>query len=162
VLAEEVAFAGVAKQRAMLADGSLKARDLVSIALDRIERFQPVLNAFASTRADAALCEADEAQQSLDRGDSRPLLGIPFAVKDEHDLAGEVTSYGTGATTRVAQRDSDIVEMLRSAGAIPIGKTTLPELGMHPFTESLTWGVSRNPGTRPARRAGRAAEARPQ
>jgi Asp-tRNAAsn/Glu-tRNAGln amidotransferase A subunit and related amidases len=145
IVHEDLAFAGVVRQRAMLADGSLRARDLVSLHLDRIERLNVVLNAFVSVRADAALREADQAQQSLDAGDTRPLLGIPFGVKDEHDLAGEVTSLGTGATTRVASHDSEVVRTLRAAGAIAVGKTTLPELGMHPFTESITWGVTRNP-----------------
>jgi amidase len=144
-IVEDLAFAGVVHQRAMLADGSLRARDLVSLYLDRIERLNPVLNAFVSVRADAALGEADQAQQLLDAGDTRPLLGIPFGVKDEHDLTGEVTSLGTGATTRVAPHDSEVVRIVRAAGAIAVGKTTLPELGMHPFTESITWGVTRNP-----------------
>ena len=138
-------FAGVVRQRAMLADGSLRALDLSSLYLDRIEHLNPALNAFVSVRADAALREAERAQHSLDAGDTRPLLGIPFGVKDEHDLAGEVTTLGTGATTRVAAHDSEVVRILRAEGAIPLGKTTLPELGMHPFTESMTWGVTRNP-----------------
>ena len=145
IVQEDLAFAGALRQRAMLADRSLRAHDLVSLHLERIERLNPALNAFVSVRADAALREADQAQQSLDAGDTRPLLGIPFGVKDEHDLAGEVTSLGTGATTRVASHDSEVVRILRDAGAIPLGKTTLPELGMHPFTESITWGVTRNP-----------------
>jgi amidase len=145
VQAEDLAYTGLVRQREMLANPSLEARELMSLHLDRIERLNPRRNAFVSVRADAALREAEEAQQSLDRGDPRPLLGIPFAIKDEHDLAGEVTSHGTGATARVAQRDSEIVAILRKAGAIPVGKTALPELGMHPFTESVTWGVTRNP-----------------
>jgi amidase len=143
--AEDLVFAGVIRQRELLSAGLLRVRDLVGVFLDRIERQNSRLNAFVSLRRDAALREADEAQRSLDCGDARPLLGIPFAVKDEHDLAGEVTSYGTGATSRVAECDSEIVRVLRKAGAIPVGKTTLPELGMHPFTESVTWGVTRNP-----------------
>jgi amidase len=142
---EDLAFAGLIRQRELLSRGSLKVRDLVAVFLDRIERQNPYLNAFVSVRGEAALREADEAQRLLDRGDSRPLLGIPFAVKDEHDLAGEVTAYGTAATSHVAERDSEIVGILRQAGAIAVGKTTLPELGMHPFTESVTWGVTRNP-----------------
>jgi amidase len=117
----------------------------MSMYLGRITRLDPALNAFVSVREDAALREADEAQEQLDAGDARPLLGIPFAVKDEHDLAGDVTSLGTAATTRIASRDADIVRCLRAAGAIAVGKTTMPELGMHPFTESITWGVTRNP-----------------
>ena len=154
--AEDLAYTGLVGQRELLANRSLEARELMSLYLDRIERLNPRLNAFVSVHADAALREADEAQQSLDRGDPRPLLGIPFAVKDEHDLAGEVTSLGTGATAAVAQRDSEIVAILREAGAIAVGKTALPELGMHPFTESVTWGVTRNPWDVSRTRADRA------
>jgi amidase len=145
VKTEDIAFAGVLGQRELLRNGTLTARELVSLCLDRIEKQQTRLNAFVSTRPHAALAEADRAQEALDRGDTRPLLGIPFAVKDEHDLAGEVTALGTGATTVVATEDAVIVRVLRDAGAIPVGKTTLPELGMHPFTESVTWGITRNP-----------------
>ena len=142
---EEIAFAGVVRQREMLRAGDLKARDLMTICLERIDRFNPELNAFVAFRPDEAVAEADEAQRALDDGDSRPLLGIPFAVKDEQHLAGHVTSYGTGAKGAGARRDSEVVAILRAAGAVPVGKTAMPELGMHPFTESVTWGATRNP-----------------
>ena len=62
------------------------------------------------------------------------------------DIAGEITSRGTGRDHRArAERDSEVVKRLRDAGAIVIGKTTMPELGLWPFTESITWGVTRNP-----------------
>ncbi len=61
------------------------------------------------------------------------------------DLAGEITSRGTGAITERAARDAEVVKRLKDAGAIVIGKTKMPELGLWPFTESITWGVTRNP-----------------
>jgi amidase len=70
---------------------------------------------------------------------------VPIAVKDEIDIAGEVTSRGTGASRVKATADAEVVRRLREAGAIVIGKTTMPELGLWPFTESITWGVTRNP-----------------
>jgi amidase len=115
------------------------------MCLDRIDRLDPALNAFTVLRREEALGEADDVQRALDCGDRRPLLGIPFAVKDEQPVAGLVTSYGTGASGVVAPRDSEVVRILREAGAIPVGKTAMPELGMHPFTESVTWGATRNP-----------------
>ena len=75
----------------------------------------------------------------------RPLLGVPVAVKDEIDIAGEVTSYGTGAMVSKAPADAEVVRRLRAAGAIVVGKTKMPEFGLWPFTESVTWGVTRNP-----------------
>jgi amidase len=74
-----------------------------------------------------------------------PLSGVPIAVKDEMDIAGEITSRGTGAVTVRAAEDSEVVRRLRDAGAIVVGKTTMPELGLWPFTESIHWGVTRNP-----------------
>ena len=71
-----------------------------------------------------------------------PLTGIPIAVKDEIDIAEEVTSRGTGAYTTPAPADAEVVRRVRAAGAIVIGKTKMPELGLWPFTESITWGVT--------------------
>ena len=68
-----------------------------------------------------------------------------MAIKDEVDIAGEVTSRGTGAFDVPAAADSEVVRRLRAAGAVIVGKTTMPELGLWPFTESVTWGVTRNP-----------------
>jgi amidase len=68
-----------------------------------------------------------------------------MAVKDEIDLVGEVTSRGTGAIATPAADDAEVVRRLRGAGAVIVGKTTMPELGLWPFTESITWGVTRNP-----------------
>ena len=141
----DIAFLGVAGQRRLLAEGGLTARQLVSLCLERIEAQDRQLHAFVSLRGGAALEEADRVQRAIDDGTAGPLAGIPFAVKDEHDLAGHVTGYGTRARTTVATEDSGLVRALRIAGAIPVGKTAMPELGMHPFTESAWWGVTRNP-----------------
>jgi amidase len=141
----DTAFGGVLTQRRMLADGALSATELVSLCLERIARLNPRLNAFTAVRGDDALAEAATAQRAIDGGDQRPLLGIPFAVKDDLDVAGLPTSHGTGMTGHAASSDSDTIQILRAAGAIPIGKTTLPELGTHAFTASVAWGPTRNP-----------------
>jgi amidase len=70
---------------------------------------------------------------------------VPIALKDVTDVAGELTAYGTDGFDRPAAADSEIVRRLRAAGAIPIGKTNLPELAISGFTESRTWGATRNP-----------------
>src|SRR3954468_24351291 len=61
------------------------------------------------------------------------------------DIAGSSTSRGTGAILERAPADSEVVRRLRAAWAIVVGKTKMPELGLWPFTESITWGVTRNP-----------------
>ena len=140
-----MAFDGVAAQAALVQDGEASARELVELALGRIERLDGELNAFGAVLAERALADADRADERRARGDRAPLLGVPVAVKDEIDIAGEVTSRGTGAITARASADAEVVRRLRDAGAIVVGKTTMPELGLWPFTESITWGVTRNP-----------------
>jgi amidase len=143
--AAELAFAGPLRQAELIRDGEISPRELVQTYLDRIERIDPQLNAFRTVLAERALTEAKQAARRKG-GQERPLLGVPFAVKDNHDLTGEVTTHGTGAYERApAKDDAEIVRRLRAAGAIPIGKTLLPELAISGFTESATWGVTRNP-----------------
>ena len=141
----ELAFAGVAGQSELLGRGEVSSRDLVELALARIDRLDPELNAFGAVYAERAREDADRADERRAGGEDAPLLGIPVAVKDEIDLAGEVTSRGTGAFTTRAAEDAEAVRRLRTAGAVIVGKTTMPELGLWPFTESVTWGVTRNP-----------------
>src|SRR4051794_14172288 len=141
----DLAFAGVASQADLVRRGEVSARELVELSLRRIAALDPELNAFGAVYADRALAEADAADRRRGAGDDAPLLGVPFAVKDEMDIAGEVTSRGTGAVTTRALADAEAVRRLRAAGAVIVGKTTMPELGLWPFTESITWGVTRNP-----------------
>ena len=143
--AADLAFAGPLRQAELIRDGEVSPRELVETYLDRIERIDPELNAFRIVLGERALSEAKQAGRRKP-SDERPLLGVPFAIKDNHDLAGEVTTHGTGAYDRnPATDDAEIVKRLRAVGAIPIGKTHLPELAISGFTESATWGVTRNP-----------------
>ncbi len=144
--ATDLAYAGIARQAELIAAGEVSSRELVDIYLERIGRYNPRLNAFRVIFPERARMEADQADARRGAGDSsRPLLGVPIAVKDEFDVAGEVTTFGTNAYGEPARADSEIVRRTRAAGAIVIGKTHMPELGAVPWTESPTWGVTRNP-----------------
>jgi amidase len=134
----DLAFAGLARQAELVREREVSARELVELSLQRIERFDGELNAFAAVYAEQALRQADDPRPG-------PLSGVPIAVKDEMDIAGEITSRGTGAITARATEDAEVVRRLKAAGAIVIGKTKMPELGLWPFTESITWGITRNP-----------------
>jgi len=125
--------------------GRTTSRDVAQAALEAIEALEPRLNAYRVVLRDRALADADEAQRRLERGDESPLLGVPIALKDNVDLAGEATTHGTGAFGGPAAQDAELVRRLRAAGALIVGKTTMPELAAHPFTESITWGATRNP-----------------
>jgi amidase len=141
----DVAFAGAARQAEMVRAGEVSPTELVRLSLERIARLDPELNAFRKVFDEKALLEAEQAEARLKGGEERPLLGVPIAIKDEVDLAGEVKMHGTDGFSVPAKRDSEMVRRLREAGAIVVGLTRLPELAICGFTESATQGVTRNP-----------------
>jgi aspartyl-tRNA(Asn)/glutamyl-tRNA(Gln) amidotransferase subunit A len=129
----------------------IRARDLSPVevmqaTLGRIERAQPLLNAFITVCADQALAAAREAESALTRGDALgPLHGVPFAVKDLIATAGVRTTYGSLIFEHhIPERDAVAVARLKAAGAILIGKTTTPEFGQKGLTEAPLFGRTRN------------------
>jgi amidase len=142
---DELAFAGAARQAEMVRSGEVSPKELVQLSLDRIARLDPALNSFRKVFAEKALLEAEQAEARVRAGDERPLLGVPIAIKDEVDVAGEVNTHGTDAFTQPAKEDSEMVRRLREAGAIIVGLTLLPEMAICGFSESATYGVTRNP-----------------
>ncbi|MFE5557507.1 amidase [Streptomyces sp. NPDC056544] len=138
----ELMFQGVARQAELVRTGKTTSRALVEAALRRIARTDAVLGAFRVVLAEQALAEADARDAAEPTG---PLHGVPVAVKDELDVAGQVTTFGGSANRTPVTADSEAVRRLRAAGAVVIGKTTMPEFGQWPFTESAAQGHTRNP-----------------
>ena len=141
----DLAFAGAAEQARLLAAGTITAPVLLDLYLERIARLDPQLRSYRTVLVQTARQEAAAAQHRLDAGERLPLLGVPVAIKDDVDVGGEVTACGSGAVSSAAVRDAEVVSRLRAAGAVMIGKTNVPELMIFPFTESLTFGATRNP-----------------
>jgi amidase len=139
---------GLRDLAAAIASGSTTSRDATLASLDRIEQSQPSLNAFRIVRRDAALAEAADADKRLARGERLPLLGVPIAVKDDIDVAGEPTAFGCGGEFPDAEHDSEAIRRLRAAGAVIVGKTNTCEIGQWPFTDSQAFGYTRNPWNR--------------
>lgn len=137
--------AGLTESARALADGEVTARSLVEEALARIEATQSSLNAFRIVRTKAALAEADAADKELAAGVSLPLLGVPVAVKDDMDVAGEPTAFGCRGEFPPVAEDGEAVRRLRAAGAVIVGKTNTCEFGQWPFTEGPAFGETRNP-----------------
>src|SRR5690242_1451232 len=138
----ELVFAGAAAQARMLADGVVTAPALLDAYLERIRRLDPELRSYRVVLADIARQEAAAAQARLDGGERLPLLGVPIAIKDDVDVAGEVTTYGSAAHGPACTQDADVVRRLRDAGAIIIGKTAVPEMMVWSFTETLAFGAT--------------------
>jgi amidase len=131
------------EQAALVRAGEASARELVEAALAAIERLDPRLNAFVSLCPERALAEAD----AIGPGDERPLCGVPVGIKDLLSATeGLPTTEGSAAFGDwVADHDSVHVRRLREAGAIVVGKTNTPELGLRPVTENARFGATRNP-----------------
>jgi amidase len=138
-------WAGLGEQARLVATRAVSSRELVDAALERIAAAQPSLNAFRCVRADAARAEADDADRRLRAGERAPLLGVPVAIKDDTDLAGETTPFGCAGEFGCKTEDAEVVRRLRVAGAVIVGKTTTPEFGQWPLSESSEFGITRNP-----------------
>src|SRR5690606_34540672 len=126
----------------------VSARELVQASLDRIERLDGEVGAFVAVDGDAALAEAAGIDDRVARGDDvGPLAGIPLAVKDLDDATGFTTSRGSVAFADdpPADADSPLVERLRAAGCVIVGKTNTPELGWKADTVNEAFGGTRNP-----------------
>lgn len=128
-----------------LQDGSITSSALVERALNAIDRTQVTLNAFRVVCAESARAQAGEADRRLAAGECLPLLGVPVAIKDDVELAGHATAFGCAGEFPIAQSDCELVRRLRAAGAVIVGKTNSPEVGLYPFTEGEAFGVTRNP-----------------
>ncbi len=125
----------------------LSSAEAVSAALARLEKLEGKLNAFITVLRDTALAEAETADQQIARGQYRgPLHGVPITIKDMFETAGVLTTGGSKILADwVPETDAALVERLRAAGAIIIGKTNLDEYG-HGGTSTLShFGPVHNP-----------------
>jgi len=119
--------------------------ELIEATLRRIGALEPRLHAFVSVTEQRARDDAEALRRRADR-DSLPLAGVPVAVKDNVDVAGEPTTHGSRATPRTpAREDALLVRRLREAGAVVVGHTVMPELAIWPFTEPEAYQAARNP-----------------
>ena len=141
--AADALVSSAAKQATLVRTGEVSARELVEAALAAIERLDPAINAFAAVDGERALAAADGVRP----GDPRSLCGVPIGVKDLLGASeGLAVTHGSAAFGDwVADHDTAHVRRLREAGAIVVGRTTTPELGLRPVTESARYGVTRNP-----------------
>ena len=125
--------------------GRVTPAEVLEEHLERIAALDGRLGAFALLRTEAVRAEA---RALGDRGDLEglPLAGVPVAIKDNVGLAGTPTRNGSAATSpEPAAADDELVRRLREAGALLVGKTSVPELCLWPFTESEAFGGCRNP-----------------
>jgi aspartyl-tRNA(Asn)/glutamyl-tRNA(Gln) amidotransferase subunit A len=131
---------------AALRQREVSSAELVQRALDRLEHWQPITNAFSQVFAEQALARAEQADTAIARAEERPLFGVPVAVKDLFDMAGKETS-GCCAAYRgnTARSDAEMVRRLHDAGAVIVGKTNQHELAAGATNLISACGPTANP-----------------
>ena len=153
-ISPDLAFADLVTLSRMLSDGTVSARDLTELYLERIARHNAALNALIHVDAEAARAEADAAD-SLRRAGAvaGPLHGIPIAVKDLCDVAGQP---GTGGSLALKDRrpreTATVVKRLRAAGMVLIGRTHMVEFACGGWGTNQYLGTPRNPWDREVHR----------
>lgn len=145
-----VVTAGVAGLAAHYADRQTSAAAATQIYLDRIEALNPKLGAFISVDPDDALQQAADSDARRRAGKSLgPLDGVPIAVKDNIDVAGQVTTAGIEVRRhRVAESNAGSVDALKNAGAVILGKTNMHEAALGGITDNAAYGRCHNPHRR--------------
>jgi amidase len=126
---------------------SVSPREIVDSLLTRIEKINPQVNAYCTVAGEMARKAAQEAEASLMRGEKMgPLSGVPISVKDLTPTAGIRTTFGSKIFEHsVPTEDGLIIERLKKAGAIVLGKTNTPEFGAGANTYNAVFGATRNP-----------------
>jgi Asp-tRNA(Asn)/Glu-tRNA(Gln) amidotransferase A subunit family amidase len=142
--AESIAFASVKQQARWMTTGQISSRELTDIYLARIEQYGDLLECFVTVTPELARAQADQADRERATGQVRgPLHGIPYGVKDLLDTRDIPTTWGAMPyRDRIATSDGAVVRILREAGAILLGKTTLGSLA---WGDVWFGGETRNP-----------------
>jgi len=143
---DEIAFLSAAETARAVRARTLSPSEVVEACLARIERLDGRLRAYITVTADAARDAARSAERALAAGETPgPLFGVPMAVKDQFWTRGVLTTNGSRVyRDHVPSHDATVVERLKRAGAILLGKLAMSELALG-GTRAPAWGVTRNP-----------------
>lgn len=146
----ELCYCKLSEIACLLFQREISPVDLLDIVLARIERMNPLLNAFISITPESAYAAARQAESELMKGNYRgPLHGVPVSVKDLYATQGVRTTGGSKVlATWVPDYDATVVARLRDAGALLVGKTNLPEFAWGPTANNSYYGTTRNPWDR--------------
>jgi amidase len=127
--------------------GELSPIEALDASLERMDRFNPVLNAVVWRDDDAARADAEDIGRRLAAGEAvGPFAGVPALVKDLTKAKGEPATFGSsGAPDEPSDEDELVVAAMRRAGFVLCGRTNTPEFGPLPVTENTRYGITRNP-----------------
>jgi len=145
--ADELCRATAVQLAAMVREKRVSPVEVVEAFLDRIDRVNPVINAYCTVAREEALAWARESERAVMAGTVEgPLHGVPVAIKDLTPTAGIRTTMGSKIFENyIPGSDSVFVERVKKAGGIILGKTNTPEFGHKAVTDNLLFGHTRNP-----------------
>jgi aspartyl-tRNA(Asn)/glutamyl-tRNA(Gln) amidotransferase subunit A len=143
----DLCFTSATRLAGMIARREVSPVEVTSAVLERAQRLQPILNIFAELHADRAMEAARAAEATVMRDeDLGPLHGVPITIKDNVAIGGVPMRNGSlSSVDFVPANDATVTARVKTAGAIPIGTTTLPEFAHKVLTDSPLYGVTRNP-----------------
>jgi aspartyl-tRNA(Asn)/glutamyl-tRNA(Gln) amidotransferase subunit A len=143
----DLCWSSATELAAAVADRSLSPVEVARAHLDRIEALDPAIGAFVSLDPDAVLQRAERSAARLAARTPRgPLEGVPYAIKDLDDVAGEPTSYGVPFLVgNIASASSVVAQRLEAAGGVFLGKTNTPELGYRATCRNHAFPPTHNP-----------------
>lgn len=138
-----------------IARKEVSCTEVVEAHLQRIDQINPSVNALVHVMRDEARAAAKAADEQVAAGQPLgPLHGVPFSVKSNIDVAGQATTWGVPALAHAkVPMDAPVVQRMRAAGAIAIGRSNLPDMGLRMHTDSSLHGLTVNPW-HPGRTAG--------
>ena len=138
---------GASELAEMIRAGKVSSVEVVEAHLARIEAVNGSLNAMVKVLGEQAVTRASEIDAAMARDEKPgPLAGVPFTVKENIDFAGLPTTNGVpGLAEAVAPSDAPVVERMKNAGGVAIGRTNMPEMGLRVHTDSALYGLTRNP-----------------
>ena len=143
----EIIYMPAVEMATAIREKRLSPVEVVDAVLDRIDKLNPRLNAYCTLMAEGARRQAEEAENLVIKGEElRPLHGVPVSIKDLIFTKGVRTTFGSRIYENfIPDADNIVVERLKAAGAIVMGKTNTPEFGFMGVTDNHLFGPTRNP-----------------
>lgn len=144
----DLAFTPALEQARLIRERLISPLELTQIYLERIERLNPVLGSYFTVMAETAIADATTKTEHLATTTDAlpPFFGVPLSIKDLNPVAGAPCTYGVAAAKgRIAEKDDHLINRLRDAGFVFLGKTATAQLGSFPYTEPPGFPPARNP-----------------
>ncbi|MFX0038717.1 MAG: amidase [Promethearchaeota archaeon] len=144
---EIICYMSAYEMREKIRNQEITSEEITEIIIERIEKINPIINAYCTPTFDLARALAKNADQAVKNGEKLGLLhGVPISIKDETETKGIRTTYGSKLMeNNIPKTDATIIKRLRDAGVVILGKTNTPAFGYKGETDNLIFGITKNP-----------------